>query len=907
MNSRIRYRRPSTQALIAFGICASLYSVPTFALAETTPAADESVTPVVATVEVTAASDEQAAPAETVDTQAAAETTDNTKQTLAPDSTPTADAASTEVSDAAQAADDASADATDASQAPATETGNMTASAKRAPAKAPAAPEEATDTVPQRTIADGTYVFETVLNDRQVLDVSGGSKASGANVQTYAYNGSNAQKWNVTYDAKTGYYKIASANNPDNVLDVQWGHTASGTNVQVFKSNDTDSQRWLFVRKGDAYALISKLRDDLALDVSGGKCSNGTNMQVWNANSTAAQLFRLLDVNPKVASSDVFVADGSYVITSGGNASYVIDISNNSWSSGANAQIYARNDSLAQRYYFKRDAEGYYTITSIGSGKVLDVSGGSILPTANVQQYTGNGTDAQRWAIHQNANGSYSFVNKGTGLYLDVSGGKLANGSNVQGFRGNGTAAQTFRLASINPLLDKTIYSIHSFADFNKVLDISNGSHSSGASVQLYQSNGTLAQRYELVANSDGTYRIRTAASGGWLTSDAGGSKVTQQGNHATTASSADSWKLVWSNGFFDLVNLGSNKALAASGSTITANQAVSGSTAQHFLFRPAQLIANGIYQIASAANTRYVVDIASGSQAGGANVQVYQNNGSNAQKFIVSYSNGSYTIENANSGQLLDVTGAGKADGVNVQQWYRNGNNAQAWRAEIADGGYITFVNVSSGKALDVSGGKAFNGANMQQYTSNNTNAQKWTLVATSIRGWILRGGKYTFYFSNGSHADFGENTYAAYQQLSRSSSSTGWYATIDNNRCYVNIFKWSSSGWEPSKSYLCGPGTPTLGSTFRGISHVLKKGAVMGWDPMEYYWTEFYNNGADPYGEGQRFHSILYYKTSWFPGPVYDGTLGRQVSHGCVRLALENAKWIYDNLPIGTTVISF
>ena len=36
-------------------------------------------------------------------------------------------------------------------------------------------------------------------------------------------------------------------------------------------------------------------------------------------------------------------------------------------------------------------------------------------------------------------------------------------------------------------------------------------------------------------------------------------------------------------------------------------------------------------------------------------------------------------------------------------------------------------------------------------------------------------------------------------------------------------------------------------------------------------------------------------------------DGTLGKRVSHGCVRMAIENARFIHDNIPYGTTVYSY
>ena len=36
-----------------------------------------------------------------------------------------------------------------------------------------------------------------------------------------------------------------------------------------------------------------------------------------------------------------------------------------------------------------------------------------------------------------------------------------------------------------------------------------------------------------------------------------------------------------------------------------------------------------------------------------------------------------------------------------------------------------------------------------------------------------------------------------------------------------------------------------------------------------------------------------------------IIDDRLGEALSHGCIRLAPENAKWIYDNILDGTTVV--
>ena len=48
--------------------------------------------------------------------------------------------------------------------------------------------------------------------------------------------------------------------------------------------------------------------------------------------------------------------------------------------------------------------------------------------------------------------------------------------------------------------------------------------------------------------------------------------------------------------------------------------------------------------------------------------------------------------------------------------------------------------------------------------------------------------------------------------------------------------------------------------------------------------------------------FHSVTYYQNTF---NIMDGRFGMNLSHGCVRLQIDNAKWIYDNIPSGTKVV--
>ena len=58
-----------------------------------------------------------------------------------------------------------------------------------------------------------------------------------------------------------------------------------------------------------------------------------------------------------------------------------------------------------------------------------------------------------------------------------------------------------------------------------------------------------------------------------------------------------------------------------------------------------------------------------------------------------------------------------------------------------------------------------------------------------------------------------------------------------------------------------------------------------------------------------GILFHSVYYYENR---NPATLATaqynkLGKAASHGCIRLTVEDAKWIYDNCPTGTTVVIY
>lgn len=140
----------------------------------------------------------------------------------------------------------------------------------------------------RQDLPDGTYTFGSKLNTSMKMDVSGASRSNYGNVQIWAGNGTNAQKWKVTHDSN-GYVTLASVNS-GKVLDVNGGVSANGTNVQQYESNGTYAQKWIAVKNSDgSYTFQSALAENKVLDVSGASTSNGANVQLYTANGTNAQ------------------------------------------------------------------------------------------------------------------------------------------------------------------------------------------------------------------------------------------------------------------------------------------------------------------------------------------------------------------------------------------------------------------------------------------------------------------------------------------------------------------------------------------------------------------------------------------------------------------------------------------
>ena len=124
---------------------------------------------------------------------------------------------------------------------------------------------------------------------------------------------------------------------------------------------------------------------------------------------------------------------------------------------------------------------------------------------------------------------------------------------------------------------------------------------------------------------------------------------------------------------------------------------------------------------------------------------------------------------------------------------------------------------------------------------------------------------------------------------------SSTPYLILVNRSTHKVGVFQGWQGNWNCIQYWDCSDGAPST-PTVEGRFTVGIRGYYFDSGASRCYWyTQFKGNYL--------FHSVLYNKN----GTLRDGRLGMPLSHGCVRLDINNAKWIYDTIPAGTTVVVY
>ena len=483
------------------------------------------------------------------------------------------------------------------------------------------------------------------------------------------------------------------------------------------------------------------------------------------------------DIDTLAAENRNVLADGTYTISTLLNSNYVLDVKDGSTSNGANIQLYEANDTAAQQFKVSHDSQGYVTFTNVKSGRVLDLNGAIVKDAGNIQQYTSNGTRAQKWIVKQDGNGYVVMSAINPNYILDLNGGSVRNGSNIQLHSVTGSNSQRWNITKyvskderINNLaaqnkntLADGVYEINSVKNSNYTLDVNSASTRNGANVQLYLRNGTKAQAFRVSHDSQGFVTFTNINSGKVIDLDGA---ITKNGRnihqYASNGTRAQKWIVQQSGSGYSIVSAidasfaldirngsvysGSNIQLYKSNNTAaqqwTFNKYVTErERCDSYASQNKDRMADGVYYIKNQ-NVGFALDVADGSLYGGANVQLYSLNKTNAQKWKITHdSTGYVSFQNVGSGMYLTASGSGIT--ANVYQQKQTNDYNQKWIVMFDNNQNLRIVSaLNSTMVLDVKDGKIRRCSNIQLYTSNNTNAQKWVFeyINTNATGGLMQ-----------------------------------------------------------------------------------------------------------------------------------------------------------------------
>lgn len=118
--------------------------------------------------------------------------------------------------------------------------------------------------------------------------------------------------------------------------------------------------------------------------------------------------------------------------------------------------------------------------------------------------------------------------------------------------------------------------------------------------------------------------------------------------------------------------------------------------------------------------------------------------------------------------------------------------------------------------------------------------------------------------------------------------------YVNLNDQKTYV--YEGSSNNWTLEKDFPCSSGIESE-ATPKGVYTITGRGDWFYSDEYEQggkYWVQFWGDYL--------FHSLPYDETQ---NTIVDYTLGVPASHGCIRLAVEDSKWLFENMPDDTKVI--
>lgn len=233
-------------------------------------------------------------------------------------------------------------------------------------------------------------------------------------------------------------------------------------------------------------------------------------------------------------------------------------------------------------------------------------------------------------------------------------------------------------------------------------------------------------------------------------------------------------------------------------------------------------------------------------------------------------------------------------SDSLNTSVEFRNTNSS----SELENSNDITTANNTI--IFEINNN---NGDNISNQNSNMAETSNNGMNDDSGSNNLKQQGKDNSANNNNNNNNDSNDEKVQFEEVLK--SNTLYYIRVNNEQNVVNIFKKGEDGKHniPYKVMLCSTGTftPTCNKYPKKAYKIT--GTKYRWATLQ---QSVYGQYATQITGNILFHSVPYSKYGnagsleyW----EYD-KLGTKASLGCIRLRVEDAKWIYDNIVAGTVV---
>ena len=411
---------------------------------------------------------------------------------------------------------------------------------------------------------------------------------------------------------------------------------------------------------------------------------------------------------------------------------------------------------------------------------------------------------------------------------------------------------------------------------------------SQGSSVKVVDevNNNTVKWLIEYNRAGVDAYTIKNSSTGKKLSV----SGSVKEGATVSSGGSNKYWDITQTKDGFVIKPHGESKlALTVDGSRFTIEESDGSKEQRFWMFDPenwktSNVLKNGTYTLSPKSTKSRLLAIKGNSTKNNTTAVVAAKSANAGRQFEITNVTGQYyKIISVMSGKAL--TASGKKV---VQSTFKKGNKSQQWKATVSKDGQIVFTNRKTGALLTGSNAAA----KMEKgKASKATEAQRW-VVSPTVTSFSRIEQKALSYANK-----CGARVKGAYKttvnRKTRTVKKKQFYLSIDMTTHTEVIFyrPKTNSPWTIKHVWTVSTGKDHNTAVANRLTTGRKK--YTNSDCYEEGYSAYYWTGLN---WGSWNHTILYY-----PGThnIKDSRLGYSISGGCVRLAVPNAIWVYNNIP--------